>query len=299
MKKYLSRIILSLVLLLLLPISSVFGASFSIESSSEDLHVGDVVVLKVFLDTEKLNINTFDGEISINDASNSFLIKEINTANSKFTLWPRTPSLSQDRKTISFTGGVPGGIKSAKALVLNIVVEAIRPGKVILSEKDVYVLLHDGKGTSIEPTFISKTLNVIRGDKNTILKDEWSGVVTEDTTPPNRFDINIGNDPNLFDGNRFISFNTTDEQSGIDYYLVAEGNLPPVRSGSTYVLQNQDSNDNIIVSAFDKAGNVTVSKYDPNSKDYKKATLIVLTFVLVMLVLSWFLNKRKIKNDIQ
>jgi len=298
MKKNFRLSILLIALTVLIPVSS-FGASIFVESSTETLHVGDQVVLRVILNTENANINTIDGEISLTDVSTSLLIKEINIAQSGFTLWPRTPSLSNDRRSISFVGGVPGGLMDDNVHVFNIVIEALRPGKAVLTEKDVTVFLNDGKGTSLKPTFAPKTINVIEGTSDTIIKEEWAGVVSGDTRSPEKFDIEMGSDESVFEGKKFISFSTTDNDSGIDYYVVTEGSLAPVRSGSTYVLQNQNATEVITVSAYDKAGNVTVSEFDPNSMSSRgKATVILLIILAIIFAVQYF-NKSKIKHDIK
>lgn len=272
----------------------VFGASVMLESTSDVLHVGDIVVLKVILNTEGEKINTVEGLISVAGLSDSVVIKDFSVANTPFRLWPRSPSLSSDNTLISFVGGIPQGLKGENMLVFSIIVEAVKQGVATFDLKGVNVLLHDGKGTVITPKLSSKVIKVIDGDDTTIIKDEWISSIASDVIPPAPFNIDFGSDYSLFEGKKFISFSTTDSESGIDYYVVTEGDLSPVRSGSTYVLQNQESSDKITVVAFDKAGNTTSATYDPNQKQNFLGFIVGLLLFIGCALFLFFWTKRHV-----
>lgn len=266
------------------------GATLNIERSSSDLSVGDVVVARVVLDTEGQDINSIDGEISIN-TNVGFVIKAISVAGSDFTLWPRSPSISESGKIISYTGGIPKGIKSSRVNVFSVVLEVEKKGEINIAPQNTFVFLNDGKGTKLETQ--NKNITIVSSaNLSTENINEWDDIVLSDKTSPASFEIIEGKDDSLFSNKTFITFNTTDKESGIDYFEVTEGEIGPVRSSSPYVLQNQDTDEKIIVTAFDRAGNKTVSVYEIGKKSYTYTMLVVFALVVLVLVFVWY-KKRK------
>jgi hypothetical protein len=53
--------------------------------------------------------------------------------------------------------------------------------------------------------------------------NEWREKLLNDTSPPEPFEIQIQKNPAIFDGKYFIVFYTTDKETGVDYYMVKEG----------------------------------------------------------------------------
>lgn len=64
--------------------------------------------------------------------------------------------------------------------------------------------------------------------------------------------ITLAQDENLYDGKKFISFETTDKESGISHYEVKEGAYPIVRAEMNYVLIDQKGKSDITVTAYNK-----------------------------------------------
>ena len=106
------------------------------------------------------------------------------------------------------------------------------------------------------------------------------------------FAIDLGMDTSIFDGRRFISWSTTDNGSGIDYFTVTEDDLPPVLSSSPYVLQKQDNTKNISVTAYDKAGNSRVVSYEP------KNNILSIIFILLLIIVLFVYIKFKKRNEV-
>ena len=86
-------------------------------------------------------------------------------------------------------------------------------------------------------------------------QNEWLKELTKDTIPPETFPIEIHQTPIIFDGKYFITFSTTDKQTGVDHYEVKEGKKDWKIVQSPYILANQKLTDETQVKAVDKAGN--------------------------------------------
>jgi hypothetical protein len=123
--------------------------------------------------------------------------------------------------------------------------------------------LNDGKGTPVSVSKQALTISVAKPVKGSLPKDNWQDLLVADNTPPEPFVINLYQDPETNDGQKFIDFYATDNQTGVAYYEVLEGDLAPVRSGSPYILQNQLAPLPLKISviAHDKAGNLRTVAY--------------------------------------
>ncbi len=236
------------------------AATVRIEPTRTTMAVGDTTVLTVKLDTEGAAINTVEGAVVLEAAENVLAVQEYSLAGSALSLWPRTPSLARDAKTVSFVGGVPGGLTGEGVVLFNIIVRGAREGSVTVAPRDVIAFLHDGAGTKLVAKGRSVTIAV---GPETIAPavDDWEQIVSSDTTPPQDFVIVVGRDQALFDGQLFAYFSTTDNQSGMSYYEISEEGAPAVRTGSTYVLRNQREDARLLVTAVDKAGNKKSAAY--------------------------------------
>ena len=220
----------------------------------------DTFIVNVLLNTEGKVINAIEGTLSIrDDVGGDFQIKELSVAGSAFTIWPRKPSLNTTGNSISFTGGVVSGVSDTNALLFSIIIQVNKPGPLYVSSTDVVGYLNDGLGTSVSFKKTSNTITVLPSD--TVATDAWKNIIAGDNIPPEKFTVLLGQDPSMFDGMQFLSFQTTDADSGVDFYDVKEGGYEYVRTGTTYVLQNQDKVKNIIIRAHDKAGNIQIATY--------------------------------------
>jgi hypothetical protein len=212
-------------------------------------------------------------------------------------LWPNKPSLSfsQENSSINFVAGVPGGLNKSNALLFTIALATENPGDVYVVPVSLTAYKNDGKGTPVVVKDMELKITVNTVDRP--LRDEWDEVVTTDNEPPLPFIIRMGRDGSVFGGKKFISFYTTDAQSGIDHYEVKEGDFEPVRSGTTYVLQNQNEQ-NISVTAYDKAGNVRTSIYAPELPAGRIFDIIsIIGIILVtLLILFFIIRNEKNKN---
>ncbi|HEX5429457.1 MAG TPA: cohesin domain-containing protein [Patescibacteria group bacterium] len=121
-----------------------------------------------------------------------------------------------------------------------------------------------------------------------------------DATPPEDFTPTIGSDPNIFAGNKFVSFSTVDKTSGISHYNVKFGWFrKQISTDKPYVeIPKFFFGNEIHITAIDNSGNsaqVAINyKILPAWIEYA----ILALAVLVLIWLLWFLTKRiKDKNE--
>lgn len=269
-----------------------FAATIS-ASSTSSISAGDTSVIDVYLNTENQDINSIDGSIILkDDHGGNFEVKDISLVNSSFTMWPRKPSLEDGHK-IYFVGGIPGGIKGDRLLMFKIIVKINQSGSFSLGPNGLVAYLNDGIGTDVK---ITKDLSSISiGESKGSPKDSWLEIISNDDVPPEPFEIKVIQDENLFDGRKFAYFETTDSGSGIDYYEIREGGGSNIRTGTSYVLINQEKNLDLVVTAHDKAGNFQVStlKQEDKINWLSIAISVLVIFFGVKLVKRIRRNRRK------
>jgi hypothetical protein len=85
----------------------------------------------------------------------------------------------------------------------------------------------------------------------------------KDRKKPEKFEILVSEDFRVFDGKKFISFFSTDKDSGVDHYEIREGKGDYKIAQSPYLLDDQNLGTVIRVRAYDFSGNYRESVY-PN-----------------------------------
>lgn len=296
MKKNILKFMFAFLVVGLIP-SFALAANIYFETARSNVSVGDIFIVSAKIDSGKTNINSVEGDVVLESNDGNLVVNDFSLAKSIFSLWPRTPSLSEDGNIISFVGGVPGGFNLDKAILFNIILQADKEGTIKISPRDIAVFANDGNGTRVPVTIGSLDIKISPKNEAVASSNEWSSLVTSDKTNPDDFDIVIGKDNSLFDGRRFAFFTAVDNQSGISYYEVSENDNLPIRSGSMYVLQNQDENvaPKLTVTAYDKAGNKTTSVYkSPSTTIFGFSLNFIL--ILIAIIIIWFVF-RKIKRS--
>ncbi len=276
---------------MLLP-GSALASSVYINTNHSEFFVGDTVLFNVRVDSEGKNINAVEGEVLLDHAADSVSLTDITTSSSAFSLWPSKPLLSERKTRISFAGGSPGGFVSRDAVVFNIVLKLQKAGKVALSPNNIGVYLNDGKGTEDKVRVQDLIVDVLPRESDSKAVDDWSNIVLNDKTLPEPFEIYAGQEGSVFDGKKFLSFSTTDGQSGISYYEVIEGDLPPARSSNTYVLQEQNKPVKVTIVAYDSAGNVRESVYNSPTSIVSYAAVIIFIGILFLIVLLFVVYRK-------
>lgn len=267
----------------------VSASSISIHTDHSEFFEGDTILFSVRVDSDGKSINAVEGEVQLDHEVDVASLTDINTSGSSFSIWPGKPLPSERNTRISFAGGSPGGFASKDATVFNIVLKLHKAGQIALSPNNIAVYLHDGKGTRDDVRVNDLVVSVLPKKPGAKATDDWSAITSSDTTAPEPFEIYVGQDDSVSDGKKFLSFSTTDGQSGVSYYEVVEGNLPPIRSNGTYVLYQQERPEKVIVTAYDAAGNARESVYSPapaqDTASYR-LVMILIGSLLLMAILA-------------
>ncbi len=260
----------------------------SLEKPTGVVQVGDTVLVKVLLDTDETEINVLEGSIGV---SGDVDIDFIQTGGSIFTLWPTSPVYKNN--TIAFTGGTPSSVFGGKLQVFTLAVTPRKTGIVTFSTSKMIGYVADGNGTALQaPARTSMSFSVAEKIKDT--RNDMETLLSQDTTAPQPFSIEYARDLSLYDGKVFLSFYTTDAQSGIEKYEVVEEGEHSVVTDGVYVVKNQNLTGKITVTAVDVAGNkrsesITFGLGMPLSY---RVLGIVLILVLCGVAIWWFRKQR-------
>lgn len=281
MKTFRSSIIVSLLITALTAgyVNIGHAMELFISKTPENIRVGDVTLLTVAINSDK-EINVIEGSLTLSD---NVSLRTVLTTSSAFRLWPQRPSL-QDR-TITFTGGSVEPVSGSNVELFTLALDVIREGNIEITFNDTNAFLADGEATQIVVRSNTAALAVKPADTSG-KNNELAQAILSDKTPPEKFTIAIGRDDQTFDGNYFATFYTIDTDSGLNRYEVIEGDLPLVRSGSTYVLLDQSLNTRLTVKAIDNAGNERVVSLIP--KHYSSSSMAwtyVISIVIVILII--------------
>ncbi len=277
------------------------GAILYLEPSSGEYQPGDTFGLEIKIDTEGECINVVEG--NLNFSQDTLRGIDFSQGNSIITLWVKQPEINQESGLISFSGGIPNGYcgrvlgdpKTSNLLGKVIfkvpemmVGESGKLGEVNFLD-DSQVFLNDGKGTEAKLIIRGAIFNILTEKLELPPKDEWKEEIEKDDIPPESFNIEISRNPTIFEGKYFISFSTTDKQTGIDYYEVKEGEGDWKRGVSPYVLENQKLFDDIWVKAVDKAGNEWIEIVKASRKplwQYILYGILALIGLLVIIIIG-------------
>ena len=309
-------LLLSLQVLLFFVAFEAHGASLYMDPNQAELKRGDTMVISVRLDTDEGEcINVVDAVITYSEN-----IQPVDTSrgNSILNLWVEEPVINKENRTITFAGGIPNGycgrIPGDPRLTNNVVdllfqspglqIGQSESGNIasINFDPQTHVLLNDGFGTRVDPKVFGASV-LLAKEAGTSVQNPWQEADTNDVVPPEKFSITLERTPNAFSNKYFITFNTTDKQSGVDHYEVIEEPLdsknlfgwgaetaPWVEAKSPFVLEDQSLNSTIRVRAIDKAGNEYIATLVPEesqrtfSSDNMLIVGILVASVLVLLI---------------
>ncbi|OGN27583.1 MAG: hypothetical protein A2941_01130 [Candidatus Yanofskybacteria bacterium RIFCSPLOWO2_01_FULL_49_17] len=230
--------------------------------------VGDDFSLSLILDTEGQSVNAVDINILV---PKLLRVKDISKDGSILQLWLNEPSFlsAASGMTIHLAGGIPGGAITSKGTVakINFEAAAIGEGNIAFLPESA-ILLNDGQGTKLDlkttggPLFevIPKPKTAEAVSSRPEKPDETQKERT-DRKKPARFEILFGQDPRVFNGEKFISFFTTDEASGVSHYEVKLEKEPFKIARSPYLIKDISARSVIKVRAYDTEGNYRESVY--------------------------------------
>ncbi len=278
-------LILTSLLICLVPIKSKAVVIFT--EKIAPLNQNDTVLIKFMIDTESTEINSLEGTIEINDPTS---IQNINLGGSIFNLWPNKPSLNITKKEITFVGGATSGVTGTSLRLFTLAVKPEKIQTLSFQTKSIVAYKNDGQGTSIKLSNKPIKMSVLKPGEQTV--DSLKNLIEKDKKTPEPFEINLGYDDSVNEGQYFISFVTTDKDSGISHYEVTEGDFPTVRSGQTYILRDQTLKSKIKVVAIDNAGNTELAVLN-NKLNFSWTKTILAVLVLILIKISFQFFRRK------
>ena len=298
------QISITILFCVLVPLK-VGAAILYLEPSSGEYQPGDTFVVEIKIDTEGECINTVEANLNF---SQILKVVDFSQGKSIITLWVKSPEINQEEGLISFSGGIPGGYcgripgdPEATDLLGKIIFRL--PGMIVGEEKESLtkvkfldtsqVLLNDGFGTSVKLTTKGATFKIVP-TRLEPLEEDWYQEIKKDATPPELFEIEIHQDPAIFEGKYFITFLTADKQTGLDHFEVKEGERDWKRAESPYLLEDQDLQSIIKVKAVDKAGNERIVKYIPEIPEIPKKPFPYWLIILVLIGagIIWWITQR-------
>ncbi len=275
------------------------AAVLYLEPAEGSYYQGDTFITNLRIDTEEECINAVDANLSF--PKDILEALDFSQGNSILILWLKKPEINQESGLISFTGGIPGGYCG---VLPGDPGESNLLGKIIFKVKEIseelfsaevkflensQVLLNDGFGTPAKLTTKEAIITILSGIPETPQK-EWQEELEKDIFPPELFEIEIHQDPSIFEGKYFLVFSTNDKQTGIDYYEIKEGKRDWKRAESPYLLEDQGLRSIIEVRALDKAGNKRIAEYLPSKKPLPYWPIILI--LIVFLINYWFFRKK-------
>ncbi len=140
--------ILLVVVFSLVTIHKTYAATLSLTSASTKVSLGNVISVKVVVNTDGQSINSAAANIQF--PTDLLQVMSINKGSSIFSLWVQDPSFSNTAGTITFTGGVPNpGFNGQGGEIVSIVFKAKGSGNASIVFGDSSVLLNDGLGTNV------------------------------------------------------------------------------------------------------------------------------------------------------
>lgn len=336
--KITKHLFIALVIFLALP-RMTEAAVLSFSPAGGEEKIGDVFTVdaKIDLDSGEECVNVVEGIIGFD--ANFLELVDFATGDSILSLWinlPKNTDMPEVNRLarLTFSGGTPGGYcgkipgdPGASNIVGKLIfkVKNYQPEIAANSQAKVYfldttrVLLNDGLGTAAKIT--RQEANYFIAKSKAVPKEEWQNLLTADKTPPEPFILEIQQNPELYEGKNYLIFSTTDKQTGLDHYAVAETKMAAegkpswwrrliaaIFSGqeaisqwqiteSPYVLKDQSLKSNIKVKAVDKAGNERLAEFIPKAEarvgsNILKFWPLVLLLIVMIIVLSWYLARR-------
>ncbi len=176
-----------IVLFLLCFSNATHAASLSFLSASSDVSVGNILSVKVLVDTNGKVINSANGVIQF--PSDLLDVLSISKSSSIFSLWVEDPKFSNSVGQITFNGGLPNpGYIGNNGEIISIVFKAKKQGVASILFLDVAVLANDGLGTDILSSKNSTSFNIngISTDVKTIISSQPEALIVKSTTHPNQ-----------------------------------------------------------------------------------------------------------------
>ena len=262
-----------------------------------EVGVGQTMPVEVLLDADGENLNAVELEIVYN--KNFLEPVGFKDGGSVVQFWVERPNL--EKGALALKGIMPNGFNWQKGLIGTLDFKTLTPGITeIRFGANPKTFLNDGLGTEARTGVRNMEFRILKS-KGQIPDFEFQ---IPDKYPPEKFNPEVIQDQNVFDGQYTLIFATQDKQSGMDHYEVLEFRswnlefrkifsfIPNSRfqipdsyeiAESPYLLKDQTRESYIFVKAVDQKGNERVEKFYPIS--YKSWYQRPLTYIIVAVLL--------------
>jgi hypothetical protein len=282
-------VFLSLVILCGLALETpTYAAVVSLAGNFSTLHVGDLVEVTMYIDTEREALNAFETTLSY--PHNLLRYEGFDDGHSVLNLWVDRPHEGEDGQ-IHLSGITPGGFTDTHATLLSLRFAVIATGQDTINLADITALKHDGAGTNATISSLGLHVSVQEGSSTITMHNV-------DSELPEPFVPTIINDPDVFGGKSVLVFTTSDKGSGIDHYEVREGFFGRYTiATSPYEIRHQALDTPLYVKAVDRLGNTRVEILYPHNwrpwyKETQNLVTIVVICVLMLLGFSVWYKRR-------
>lgn len=261
-------ILIACLIVLQAPTSLAHAASVRLTLDPLQVVPGDTVSAVVWFDPEGEQINAVEGSIPLPVGLH---VRDITTAGSAFALWPVAPRYELSRRSVEFTGGIPGGLapdKSAK--LFSFLVSAEQANEFSITPQNVRAYRNDGAGTAVAVTADPAAFVVSES------APQQPHTEVKDREPPEEVYAEVGRDTSLFEGKYFLVVHARDAVSKIARVEIREGWWRPYRevAGEYYVLHDQTLHTTIRVRATDEKGNVRVVTVPPQAGTFRMVWIL-------------------------
>ncbi|HZX50170.1 MAG TPA: cohesin domain-containing protein [Candidatus Paceibacterota bacterium] len=224
------------------------AAEFRVESDAESFGVGEEFLVTLVVDTAGEAINAFEGKVVFPESL--LELQGVREKGSVVSLWVQDPP--------SFSGLTPGGY-NGRGVLFSLVFKVKGEGSGIIDVEQGRALLNDGEGTPADLTISRFEFSI--PNEPSISQNPM--VETNDTEPPEPFEIRIARDTSVFDGKPFLVFAAQDKNSGIDHYEISflyKGKTTDWQlAENPFLLEHEEDLEKIWVKAVDRAGNERIA----------------------------------------
>lgn len=250
----------------------------------------EAAIVEAYIATVSQDLNVVEGVVRFEELSGAQVSSVVvETGGSVALLWPTHPVFDEKERLIRFVGGSPDGFKNG-GLLFRMRVFAARPGRLRLSWLNTVAYRNDGVG--VKESLLNRSLifSVAKGVPNTI------SPASRDSAPPTFMAIDVGRDPNTYDGKYFVSFQAVDDLSGVSRYEVRESSVVTEVSNGVYVLKDQERKTRVDITVYDNAGNSKSVQVPHKYQWTVNDILIIMTVLALIIFIGWYVysTRRKI-----
>ncbi len=271
--------------------TKVEAATLRFDLNKKDAAIGEVFPLEVLLNADDKDLNAVNIKISVQN--NNLKLKDWSDGGSIINYWAEKPRVDE-AGNLEFQGVMLGGFSSQDGKVLTLYYEALKTGNVTINfESSSAAYLNDGKGTEDGLSYTGAVINI-----SSEIFSGTSNVSGSDVTIPETLEAQISRSKDVFDGKYFLVFAAEDNESGIDYVEIKEGDESWVRAESPYLLKNQKLDKDVLVKAVDKSGNSRTETLKLRQYQIIKNTIYLAVLIVVVLALWQVLRRRKVNRNL-